>query len=195
MTAVKVWTGSAWVDSQITEKVWTGSAYVTFAPAGGPSYEAVTWGTTPSSTDNNDGGQAYNMGVRFSVANAKQGLGIRWRVPDTVSTPPGGTHAAGLYVDGGSRIAYQAFTPVPGGNQDILFTTPVTLSPGTWYVAGVYTVHYVFRSGSPSGLTSPSGNVVVDAGRLRTDNGGASGSGYPDQTFSTTYYVSPIVEV
>jgi hypothetical protein len=191
MTAIKARIGGAWVDTTKVGKARIGGAWVDFGPASGS--EVVNWGTSPAFTDLVDGTQSYNMGIAFSLVTGKNALGVQWRVPDSTPNPAGGVHAVGIYVDGGSRIAYKEFVPVPGGNQNVLFDTPVALSSGVTYVAGVYTLHYVFRSGSPAGLTSPSGNIVVDAGRLRTDNGGAAGSGYPDGTFNATYYISPIV--
>lgn len=156
--------------------------------------EALAWPSPPSSTDLDDGAQAYNMGVLFSIVAGTDCPGVQWRVPDTVSTPPGGTHAISIWNDDTvTRVAYKEFTPVPGGYQDILFDAPVSLSSGVNYVAAVYTVHYTFRAVSPSGVTTPSGNGVAAAGRLTAYNGGAANVGIPDGTFTATYYISPLL--
>jgi hypothetical protein len=161
---------------------------------GGPTYESVTWPQEPADTDNIDSGQAYNMGIRFSVTTSKNCTGIRWRVPDVISnTPPGGTHVASVWAESGSnRVAFKNFTPVTGGYQDILFDTPIVLSSGAFYVAAVYTYHYVFRTSSAS-VSSPSGNLVAQGGRLVAYNGGPDV--YPDGSYGSWYYISPIVEV
>lgn len=184
----------AWVDTAQAGSVRVNGAWVEFGGVPGPEYETITLGSVPALTDLEDGGQAYNMGVAFSVVAACDGVGVRWRVPDSVSTPPGGAHAVAIWEDGGDRIAYQEFVPIPGGNQDILFDTPASLVTGD-YIASVYTVHYVFRTGSPSGLESPSGNLVAGSGRLGAYSGGAPSAPIPSGTFDATYYVTPLTTV
>jgi hypothetical protein len=195
VTAVKVWQSGAWVESSTPDKVWAGGAWVAFAPAGGTD-EVLAWAAEPSNTDADDGSQAYNMGVLFTLVASKNCIGVQWRVPDTTPSPPGGTHAVSIWDDvGASRIAYKEFTPVPGGYQRILFDSPVALTLATAYVAAVYTNHYSFRSGTPAGTTSPSGNIVAGAGRLAAYNSGAASAPQPTDSFTSIYYVSPIVEV
>lgn len=195
MTAVKVRSGGAWVDSQITEKVRIGGAWVEFSP-GGVTYEVITWvPSTPADTDENDGDQGYNMGASFTTTAAVQCTGVQWRVPDTVATP-WGTHAVGLWTAGGTRLALKTFTAVTGGYQDILFDSAQSLSAATTYVATVYTNHYVFTTGGTvAGALSPSGNLTGVTGRLVADNSGAASAGFPSSTTSLNFYVSPICEV
>lgn len=156
--------------------------------------EALAWPSAPALTDANDGTQAYNMGVEFTVSTTQSCTGVRWRVPDTVATPPGGTHAVAIWDSTNNvRKAYKEFVPVPGGDQDILFDAAASLPSTAGYVASVYTIHYVFRSADPTGVNTPSGSATAGKGRLRTDNGGAAGSLIPDQQFSSIYYVSPLI--
>lgn len=191
MTAAKAYIGGTWTSLTKSGKAYIGGAWVAFGPAGGSEY--LTWSAgEPTSTDLNDGTQCYNMGLVFSLVATKNCTGVRWRVPDTVATP-NGTHAVAIWADvADTRVAYKEFTPVTGGYQNVLFDSPVSLTSGTNYVAAVYTNHYVLRSGSPSGFTSPSGNIVAGTGRLASYNSGAATAPRPPDPFSSTYYVSPI---
>jgi hypothetical protein len=134
------------------------------------------------------------MGMEFSLVAAKDGYGVQWRVPDSVSTPPGGTHAAAIWnADTSTRLGYKEFVPAVATLQDILFDSLVPLTTGVNYVACIYTVHYVFKAGTPSGLTSPSGNVVGGPGRLAAYSGGAADATEPEDNFASTYHISPLI--
>jgi hypothetical protein len=158
--------------------------------------EALAWPNPPTSTDLADGSDAYNMGIEFAVLAARDCRGVSWRVPDSVATPPGGAHVASLWrVSDQTQLASKTFTPVPGGDQAVLFDAVVGLSTLERYIAAVYTVHYVFSAPTPSSgwtVTSPSGNVVADAGRLIPFNGGPGQ--FPNGTFNSWYYVGPLVD-
>lgn len=165
--------------------------------------ETITFPIEPTSTDLVDGTQAYNMGMRFSTAASRLCYGVRWRVPDSVATPPGGTHAVSIWSeDLGTRLAYQEFTPVPGGYQDVFFLdglgdpAPITIdTSNSYYVAAVYTIHYVFATRTVTPVLSPSGNLSGDLGRLAAYNGGAVTAPFPADQFGTPwYYVAPIAD-
>lgn len=159
--------------------------------------EALTFPDPPTETDLEDGGQAYNMGIRFSLGEAGPCPGIEWRVPDSVSTPPGGTHVASLWlVDTGARVAAVDFDPsaAVGTKLQIPFAEPIDLAAATEYVAAVYTVHYVFTTGTGNlPATSPSGNITGDQGRLATWAGGGNPGTYPGDPFNAVYHVSPLI--
>lgn len=156
--------------------------------------EALAWPGPPTLTDAVDGTQSYNMGVAFTVSTSQQCDGVQWRVPDTLAPPSVGAYAIILYDDAANtRLAYKEFTPVAGGYQNVLFDSVVTLPAGT-YVATVYTLHYVFRSGSPSGVSTPSGSATAVEGRLLTYNGGAASAPMPTGAINSTYYVSPLID-
>ena len=161
---------------------------------GGPTYESVSWPQEPVDTDNNDGTQAYNMGIAFYVTNAKNCVGVKWRVPDVITnTPPGGSHVASIWrVSDTTRVAVKNFTPVTGGYQEIMFDSGVLLTASASYIAAIYTIHYVFRSGT-SAVQSPSGNLTVQGGKLIDYNGGPDI--YPAGNYDSWYYIAPIVEV
>ena len=188
----------AWVDNPTLKgAARVSGSWVDFGPTGGgPTYEAVALGS-PTYTDLVDGTQSYNMGMEFSLVTGKDCVGVQWRAPDTAGAPAGGTHAVAIWDPTNTRIRYEEFTPVDGVLQDILFTTdgPVAIASSGVYIATVYTLRYVFTSGSPSGLTSPSGNVVAGTGRLTTYNGGAASAPYPIDSFGSTYHISPLIEI
>ncbi len=204
MTAAKIRQGGAWVGSALAGKVRVGGAWVDFGPGGGATTETLAWPSPPSSTDLDDGvGSSYGMGAQFylSAGVTKNCLGVRWRVPDSVTAPgsPPTSHHAQLYrASDGAQLADEVITPTPGGDQDFLFTSPVALSDGLAeeYVAVVYTRHYVHRAPSPSSgwdVQSPSGNVHHQISRLIVS------SAVPTSlaTWSSQnawYYISPIVE-
>lgn len=161
--------------------------------------EALDWASpTPSDTDEADGSQAYNMGIEFGLTEDLPIPGVQWRVPDSVSNPQGGPHAISLWnQDTGVRLRYQEITPTPGGYQEFDFTTdgPYPGVQGVTYVVGVYTNHYVFTSGNPTGTESPSGAVVAGGGLLVPYNSGAATAPIPDVPSSNAFYVSPIVDL
>jgi hypothetical protein len=156
--------------------------------------EAIAWPQPPTSTDANDGPTAsYVMGCEFEVSEATECPGVRWRVPDSVSTPP--APASGHYAmlwnqQGGGRLALQAFTPAPGGDQDILFAAPVPLSSGIIYAAAVLTVHYTYRSGASFPYATPNGVAMATTGKL-------SATSDPDDpplgNTGLVFYVSPLI--
>ncbi|MFI7547209.1 DUF4082 domain-containing protein [Actinoplanes sp. NPDC049599] len=157
------------------------------------AYEALAWPDEPALTDAEDPGETYNMGGRFSLVEAGPCPGVRWRVPDTVEPPAIDGHVVAIWTTiGETRLAAKAFTPVPGGYQDILFDEPIMLAAATYYVVSIYTRHYVFRNAA--GLfpvTSPSGNIILDEGRLVGWNSGSLI--YPASAFNALYYVSPLI--
>lgn len=185
---------SGWVDTILTGYAMVGGLMVPFGPGGGPSLEALAWPSPPQDTEENDGTQNYNMGVRFTVTDAQDCAGVEWRVPDNVATPAGGFFAASVWDMDTTRLAYVEFEPVEGDYQQILFDAPVTLDPAD-YVAAIYTQTYVYRSGTPAGIQTPSGNVTAVQGRLATYGGGAATAPFPDQTTNLQLYVSPLMVV
>lgn len=158
--------------------------------------ESIAWPSPPEFTDLVDGDQSYNMGIRFSHEDGGPCWGVEWRVPDSVPPPAGGVHAVSIWdVATETRVAYQEFVPVPGGLQSIEFDTKPVLDPApALYIAAVYTLHYVFRARSVNPVLSPSGKIVADDGRLTTFNGGAPLATFPNDTFASWYYVSPIMD-
>jgi hypothetical protein len=158
--------------------------------------EALDWAAEPDFTNLDDGAQSYNMGIRFTVPVEIECPGVEWRVPDgTLLAPSGGVYKVSIWDEGPTRLADAAFTPVPGGYQQVMFAAPITLAPGTNYIAAVYTRTYVFRASGGVYPSTPSGSAVADAGRLIAYNGGPDDpiSSAPSGSSTGIFYVSPIV--
>ncbi len=154
--------------------------------------EALDWPDEPSFTNLNDGAQSYNMGIRFSTTEEAPCPGVEWRVPDDpLLTPAGDDYVVSIWDENPVQLAAATFTPVPGGYQQVFFDEPITLTPGTNYVAAVYTRSYVFRASGGVYPSTPSGIAVADAGRLVADNGGPGV--YPGGTSTGLFYVSPLI--
>ena len=187
--------GGSWVDTVLEGYARVGGVFVAFGPSDpGGDYEAIS---SPGldSTDFDDGAQCYNMGIRFTSVAPRDCVGVRWRVPDTLGVAQGGgVFAAALWDMSATRLAYLAFDPTPGVEQDILFDA-VPLSAGVEYIACVYMNHYVYKAGSPAGLTSPTGNVVAVSGRLATYNGGAAAAPFPSDNSALWLGGSPLVSL
>jgi hypothetical protein len=158
--------------------------------------EALDWPDEPVNTDAEDAGQSYNMGIRFADNDGGPCAGVQWRVPDTTPAPAGGVHAVAIWdVATSGRVAYEEFTPAPSGYQEVLFAVPPTLDPApALYVAVVYTFHYVFRASGGAPVSSLSGKLNADQGRLADYNGGALTAPFPTNVFNTWYYVSPLMD-
>jgi Domain of unknown function (DUF4082) len=198
MSRMKVRVSGAWVATDRKHKYRQSGAWVSGPPSGGPTYEALTWpNTTPNLLNADDGATRYNMGIRFKLTNTKNCVGIQWRAPTTTPSPTNATYPVGHSVslwnaDTSTLIGSKAFTPTPAVYQDILFDTPYLLTGGlTEYIAAVYTFHYVHRAGTWP-VTSPSGNIVADKGRLIADQGP---NRFPAGGFDAWYYVSPLISL
>ncbi|MEV6344133.1 DUF4082 domain-containing protein [Actinoplanes sp. NPDC051851] len=157
--------------------------------------EYLTWPNEPTLTNGYDGSNSYSMGIKFTLTAASACPGVRWRVPDSLESPAGGTHVVSVWDRlTETRLAYKEFTPVAGGYQNILFDTPLSLSAGTEYVASVHTVHYVYSAPTPTSgwtLQSPSGVLQATESKLAiSDSGPAT---YPSGSYSAWYYVSPLI--
>jgi hypothetical protein len=194
MTAVKVWNGSAWVDSAITEKVWNGSAWVEFGPGGGPTEEVIEWPNAPSNTDQDDAA-TYNLALEFTVTASGSWIGNEWNpTPLNNPAPGGGTFYASAWDTGGSSLTTPKSFAAPAAavKQQVIFDVPVAVTTGVSYVAGILTRHYVFLSNAASwDEQSPSGRIHANSGRFRVDNAG--NVDFPNSTSDNIYFISPII--
>jgi hypothetical protein len=199
MGTFKARVNGEWVETEVSGSIRVGGVTIDFGPEEPPTdlYESLAWDLEPAGTNFEDPGETYNMGIRFGLVAAKPCYGIRWRVPDTLNTPPGGSHIVSLWRNSNqSLIAYKNIDPTPGGYQNFLFDTPTDpLATDDFYVASVYTKRYSFRASDGTYPTSPSGNVIADEGRLKADNSGSVNQLYPAAAFSAIYYVSPLMGI
>jgi hypothetical protein len=147
--------------------------------------------TTAASSDTS----AVELGVKFkSDVNGKI-TGIRF-YKGTGNT---GTHIGNLWSSTGTKLASATFTnETASGWQQVTFTTPVSITAGTVYVASYFAP--VGRYAADGGYFA---NVGVDNGPLHALQNGVSGgdgvyrygssSGFPSSTFNSTNYWVDVV--
>jgi len=142
---------------------------------------------TPSSPVETDS-TALELGVRFTVTEACECTGIEYYRGDATNVGP---HIGRLW-SGGAKLSEQAFTgETSSGRQRTLFTSPVTLTPGTTYVAS-YACPGGHYSVTPSAFTPGplvAGPLSCTQGLFSTTLNTEPGSlfGQP------SYWVTPVI--
>ena len=157
------------------------------AGAAGP--ESTIFGSEKPATVDSDDGVSVELGVRFSSAVEGTVTGIRF----FKSARNTGSHVGSLWSDTGERLATVAFeAETPTGWQTARFADPVTITPGTDYVASYLAPrgHYASDPGDFSGgISSDHLSVPTDGGLFSYGSGG-----FPTETLNhTNYYVDVIV--
>ncbi len=148
---------------------------------------------TPAFVTENDA-HALELGVRFSADTAGSITGIRfYKGPQNT-----GTHTGTLWSSTGTKLATATFTnESASGWQTVTFSSPVTISAGTTYVASYHT-NTGFYSDTPGQFTS----AGVDNSPLHapaTSSGAGNGlylygaSGFPSSTYQGTNYWVDVV--
>jgi hypothetical protein len=135
------------------------------------------------------------LGVKFKADVNGKITGIRF-YKGTGNT---GTHVGNLWSSTGTKLATGTFTgETASGWQQVTFTTPVSITAGTIYVASYFAPagHYA----GDSGYFSAAG---VDNGLLHALKDGASGgdglyrygsaAAFPNSTFNSTNYWVDVV--
>ena len=108
---------------------------------------------TPAGPTENDA-LALELGVKFRTNTAGSITGIRFYK----TTGNSGTHIGELYSSTGTRLAQATFTgETATGWQQVLFSTPVTITAGTTYVAA-----YFSSSGNYTSTINYFTTAVVD---------------------------------
>ena len=152
------------------------SSFTTVAAVGTP---VGLWNntTTPAIVDSGDG-QAIEVGVKFTSNTNGSITGLRFYK----SAANTGTHTASLWTASGQLLATATFTgETASGWQQVNFTTPVTITAGTTYVASYHTSagHYsVSRSYFGSQFNSGSLHVPANGGVYRYGTGGFPANAY-----------------
>jgi hypothetical protein len=156
--------------------------------------------TVPSTNfSNNFDGNDYTFGTVFSASANGQIHGIRWYFPDQLPND----HVVGLLYSWtgnstGAELARVTFTNTQSGWNQATFTSPISITANTKYVAAVWTVdRFVtvtsqFASGAVTNgsLTSPQDTVGVHNGKARAGAGSAS---YPDNSFTSNGYLTDVL--
>ena len=132
---------------------------------------------------------AVNLGVQFQASSSGTITGIRfYKYSDNT-----GTHTGSLWTSSGTLLATGTFSnETASGWQELDFSTPVTITAGTTYVASYHTNagHYAITS---NGLASAVTNGPLTA--LASGGVYAYGSGnvFPSNTFNASNYWVDVV--
>ena len=132
---------------------------------------------------------AVNLGVQFQASSSGKIIGIRfYKYSDNT-----GTHTGSLWTSSGTLLATGTFSDeTASGWQELDFSTPVTITAGTTYVASYHTNagHYAFTS---NGLSSAVTNGPLTA--LASGGVYAYGSGnvFPSSSFNASNYWVDVV--
>ncbi len=142
---------------------------------------------TPANADSGDPGSG-NLGVKFTADTSGQITGIRFYK----ATTNVGTHVGSLWSSSGTLLASATFTSESAsGWQAVLFSSPVTITAGSTYVASYF---------DPSGhysYTSAALNSAVDNAPLHAVANSVSADGvynysttnsFPTSTYNSTNY-------
>ena len=137
---------------------------------------------------------SVELGVKFTSDIAGSVLGIRfYKGPGNT-----GTHTGSLWTTSGTRLATVTFTgETASGWQQMLFSTPVSTTPGTTYIASYYAPsgHY---ANNANYFSSAYDNAPLHAPSSPSSGGNGvylygSGGGFPNQNYQATNYWVDIV--
>jgi hypothetical protein len=132
---------------------------------------------------------AVNLGLQFQASSSGSIIGVRfYKEADNT-----GTHTGSLWTASGTLLATGTFSSESAsGWQELDFSSPVTITAGTTYVASYHTDtgHYAYTS---SGLSSTVTNGPLTA--LASGGVYAYGSGnvFPSNTFNANNYWVDVV--
>jgi len=158
--------------------------------AGGSCPCAIWPDIAPSGvTDVTDQSSGVELGVKFTASNNGSISGIRfYKVPDNT-----GTHTGSLWSSTGTLLATGTFSnESTQGWEQLAFSTPVSVTAGTTYVASYHTGAWHYAD-TPNGLAS----AVVNGPLMAPASGGVyaygSSSTFPSNSFSATNYWVDVV--
>jgi methionine-rich copper-binding protein CopC len=156
--------------------------------SGGQCPCAIWPDVAPSGVSDVTDTSGLELGVKFTAANDGSITGIRfYKVPDNT-----GTHTGSLWSSAGTLLATGTFSnESTSGWEELDFTSPVSVTAGTTYVASYHTnaPHYAFTA---NGLAS-----AVTNGPLTAQAGGGSyaygsTSTFPSNSSSANYWVDVV---
>jgi hypothetical protein len=161
------------------------------------TYQTIFGAMPPDSFSNNDN-TPYTLGTLFTTGVGGKVYGIRWHFPGRMPDAP---VIALLYSwtddTTGTEITRVNFKNTQTGWNDIMLDTPVTVTPGTRYVAAVYTdSHYVSTSGLFSAavvngdLTAPQDTGSAHNGKFVS---GQPNPSYPTNSFGASGYLVDVL--
>jgi hypothetical protein len=151
-----------------------------------PQATVLEFGTPPT-VDSADAG-GVELGVKFRASFAGAVTGIRFYKAATNT----GTHVGNLWTTSGTRLATATFTnESSSGWQSVTFSSPVTVTAGTIYVASYYAPngHYsVTSTGFSSAILNPPLEAVADSVSSNGAYAYGASSSFPNGTFGSSNY-------
>ncbi|GAB3814668.1 N,N-dimethylformamidase beta subunit family domain-containing protein [Micromonospora zhanjiangensis] len=151
-------------------------------------YTLFAANATPQVAAANDFSSA-ELGVRFTPSAAGLVVGVRfYQGPGNT-----GTHTGSLWSAGGTLLARATFSGETGsGWQTVRFTTPVTVTAGTTYVASYLAPNGQYAE-TPNFFASPWTNGPLTAPATTNGVYRYGGQGFPTNSYrATNYWVDPL---
>ncbi|MGA9860424.1 MAG: DUF4082 domain-containing protein [Solirubrobacteraceae bacterium] len=143
--------------------------------------------STPATVDSGDS-SAGNLGIKFTVDTSGTVNGIRFYKASTNT----GAHIGSLWTSTGTLLASATFSnESTSGWQTVTFSSPVTVVPGTTYVASYFAPngHYSFDAGA---LYSAINNAPLHAPATGVTSNAvynySSSSSFPTSTYNADNY-------
>lgn len=152
---------------------------------------------TPADLDQSDGGVAYVLAGKWSSSAGGFWLANTWYRP---LVGPGITCTMTAHaVSGQALMGTKDFNGGLGsGTVQVDFDTPMAISPGVQYAAGVRTNRYTYSALSPP-TTPPSAFPYSNGLHLSMPSGAFAlapgGVVYPSTDTTVLYFVSPVVDI
>jgi Domain of unknown function (DUF4082)/Cellulase (glycosyl hydrolase family 5) len=146
---------------------------------------------TPTKVDSGDG-HAVTLGVVFKTDVAGSVTGVRFYKARANT----GTHIGSLWTTSGMRLASATFTnETASGWQEVSFSNPVNIRPGTDYIVSYYAPngHYSFTSkGLRSGVDNPPLHAIANTTTRDGLFAYGKGSTFPTGNYNASnYWVDP----
>ncbi|HXY38235.1 MAG TPA: DUF4082 domain-containing protein, partial [Vicinamibacteria bacterium] len=143
--------------------------------------------TAPTQPDSGDPSQA-EVGVKFTASTSGQITGIRFYKASTNT----GTHVGSLWTTSGTLLAQATFTnETASGWQTVLFSSPVSITAGTTYVAGYLDIdgHYsVTEQGFASAVTNGPLTALANSTSANGVYAYATTPTFPTSTYNAENY-------
>jgi electron transfer flavoprotein alpha/beta subunit len=172
---------------QVTATNSSGTSSAATSSATTPEDTILDFNGTPTQIDSGDT-TAIEVGVKFESTVAGSVTGIRFYKASTNT----GTHVGSVWSASGGLLASATFSnESASGWQTVTFSSPVTISPNTIYVAGYFAPagHY---TSSQAGFNNAVGNGPLEAVANGTSANGVytygSSSVFPSSSYNATNY-------
>ncbi len=142
---------------------------------------------TPGTTDSGDG-SSVELGVKFQTSVGGTVTGIRFYKAATNT----GTHIGSLWTAGGSLLASATFSgESASGWQNVTFSSPVSISANTTYVAGYFAPNGHYSASSGAFSSAVANGPLTGLANGTSANGVyayGSSSSFPTNNFNATSY-------